>query len=138
MRRICVMAAICLTILFQSSAIGETELFFEGSDKNSAAYQKFVKSHPECIVNTETNIYRSTNEIISALLTGEFPYDTFVMTTTSFDIKKLMDKVLHFIVILGTMHIVQTHGRRPALRKRMCQLPLQSCWTFLKHGWSAL
>ena len=92
MRRICVMAAICLTILFRSSAIGETELFFEGSDKNSAAYQKFVKSHPECIVNTETNIYRSTNEIISALLTGEFPYDTFVMTTTSFDIKKLMDK----------------------------------------------
>ena len=75
MRRICVMAAICLTILFQSSAIGETELFFEGSDKNSAAYQKFVKSHPECIVNTETNIYRSTNEIISALLTGEFPCD---------------------------------------------------------------
>ena len=92
MRRICFMVAICLTILFQSSAIGETELFFEGSDKNSAAYQKFVKSHPECIVNTETNIYRSTNEIISALLTGEFPYDTFVMTTTSFDIKKLMDK----------------------------------------------
>ena len=29
MRRICVMAAICLTILFRSSAIGETELFFE-------------------------------------------------------------------------------------------------------------
>ena len=92
MRRICFMVAICLTILFQSSAIGETELFFEGSDQNSVAYQKFTKSHPECIVNTETNIYRSTNEIISALLTGEFPYDTFVMTTTSFDIKKLMKK----------------------------------------------
>ena len=65
------MAAICLTILFRSSAIGETELFFEGSDKTAPPTKKFVKSHPECIVNTETNIYRSTNEIISALLTGE-------------------------------------------------------------------
>lgn len=92
MRNIWSIFAFCLIIMFQSSATGETELFFEGSDKSSAAYRMFTKSHPECIVNTETNIYRSTNEIISALLTSEFPYDTFVMTTTSFDIKKLMEK----------------------------------------------
>lgn len=92
MKRIYAILMLCLTIIVQSAALGETELHFEGSDPNSTAYQRFIESHPECIVNTQTNIYRSTNEVISALLTSEFPYDTFVMTTTSFDIKKLMAK----------------------------------------------
>ena len=45
---------------------------------------------------------------------------------------------LHFTVILGTMHIVQTHGAAAGLTQEDVPTSLQSCWIFLKHGWSAL
>lgn len=87
---------IVLTILLAtmsfSYAIAETTLYLAGSDKNSEEYQMFTAAHPELTVNTETNIYLSTNEIISAFLTGEFPFDTFVMTSSSFDIKQMISK----------------------------------------------
>lgn len=92
-RKICILLlAFTCYIAMCRSATGETVLCFEGSDKNSTAYHMFTEAHPECTVNTENNIFRTTNEIISALITGEFPYDTFAMTSSSFDVKKLMQK----------------------------------------------
>lgn len=74
------------------TASGETTLYFEGSDKNSDAYQAFAAAHPELNVETVSNIYLSTTGIINALLTGEFPYDSYVMMSNSFDIQAMMDK----------------------------------------------
>lgn len=90
-------SAICVVLLgiycFSAAfALGETQLYLGGSDKSSAEYKAFVNAHPEITVQTETNIYLSTDEIINAFLTGEFPFDTFVMTSSSFDIQLLMSK----------------------------------------------
>lgn len=97
MKKVYLKSAICVIMLsifcFSSAfALGETQLYLGGSDKNSAEYKAFVKAHPEITVQTETNVYLSTDEIINAFLTGEFPFDTFVMTSTSFDIQLLMAK----------------------------------------------
>ncbi|MEF9880137.1 MAG: hypothetical protein RR975_12035 [Clostridia bacterium] len=90
--KIWIVLVFLLTITSLSSTIAETTLYLAGSDKNSEEYQMFTAAHPELTVNTETNIYLSTNEIISAFLTGEFPFDTFVMTSSSFDIKQMLFK----------------------------------------------
>ena len=81
-----------LAVLSVSTAQGEILLNLGGSDSNSAEYKEFIEKHPEIAVTTETNIYLSTDEIINAFLTGEFPFDTFVMTSSSFDIQQLMAK----------------------------------------------
>ena len=91
-RTISIVAMLMLCFASFSHALGEIELSLGGSDKNSAEYKAFVNAHPEIVVHTETNIYLSTNEIINAFLTGEFPFDTFVMTSSSFDIQQLMAK----------------------------------------------
>ena len=92
LRRISIGMIFVLCFTLFTNAFGETQLYLGGSDKNSAEYKAFVKAHPEITVQTETNIYLSTDEIINAFLTGEFPFDTFVMTSTSFDIQLLMAK----------------------------------------------
>lgn len=71
---------------------GRNNLYLGGADKNSAEYKLFTQNHPELTVDTETNIYLSTDEIISAFLTGEFPFDTFVMTSSSFDLNRMFSK----------------------------------------------
>ncbi len=81
-----------LAMLIQSGARAETVLSLEGSGKNSACYQAFVEKHPDVTVNTVSNIYYSTYDMISAFITGEMRYDTFNMTSGSFDIKQLMRK----------------------------------------------
>ena len=91
-RTISIVAMLMLCFASFSHALGEIELSLGGSDKNSAEYKAFVNAHPEIVVHTETNIYLSTNEIINAFLTGEFPFDTFVMTSSSFDFQQLMAK----------------------------------------------
>lgn len=82
----------CILCITASCALGETTLHLGGSDKNSPEYKAFVSAHPDITVTTETNIYLSTDEIISALLTGEFPFDTFTMTSSSFNIRQMMEK----------------------------------------------
>lgn len=76
----------------QGRCEGEIVLRFEGSDSHSAAYQTFINKHPEVTAETVSNIYLSTDEIISALLSGEFQYDTFGMTSSSFDVQKMIAK----------------------------------------------
>ena len=91
-KRICALLAFALSLTVLFSAMGETNLYLGGADKNSAEYKLFTQNHPELTVDTETNIYLSTDEIISAFLTGEFPFDTFVMTSSSFDLKRMFSK----------------------------------------------
>lgn len=91
-KRICALLALALSLTALSPAMGETTLYLGGADKNSAEYKLFTQTHPELTVDTETNIYLSTDEIISAFLTGEFPFDTFVMTSSSFDLKQMLSK----------------------------------------------
>ena len=74
-KRICALLAFALSLTVLFSAMGETNLYLGGADKNSAEYKLFTQNHPELTVDTETNIYLSTDEIISAFLTGEFPFD---------------------------------------------------------------
>ena len=91
-KRICALLTLALSLTALSPAMGETALYLGGSDKNSAEYKAFVSKHQEITVNTESNIYYSTDEIIGAFVTGEFPFDTFVMTSSSFDLKQIMAK----------------------------------------------
>jgi len=79
-------------LTLSSCAMADTTLYLAGSDKNSSEYQQFAQNHPELTIHTETNLFLSTNEIISAFLTGEFPYDTFAMTSSSFDFCQMMEK----------------------------------------------
>ncbi|MEG0504409.1 MAG: hypothetical protein RR547_07155 [Raoultibacter sp.] len=65
---------LCAVLFPMPRTLAETTLYLGGSDKNSAEYKTFTKAHPELTVNTETNIYLSTDEIISAFLTGEFAF----------------------------------------------------------------
>lgn len=67
-------------------------LSFEGSDKNSKEYQLFAAKHPDVAIETETNIVLSTTELVYALLNGEFDYDSFVMVSSSFDIRQMIAK----------------------------------------------
>lgn len=94
MNRIHKMLLIFMTVLAlgASQAWAEATLSFGGCDVKNEAYQRFAQAHPDVTVKAEGNIYLSTVEMITAFLTGEFPFDTFVMTTSSFDIRQLMRK----------------------------------------------
>ena len=56
-------------LTLSSCAMADTTLYLAGSDKNSSEYQQFAQNHPELTIHTETNLFLSTNEIISAFLT---------------------------------------------------------------------
>ncbi|MEG1983635.1 MAG: extracellular solute-binding protein, partial [Alistipes sp.] len=72
--------------------MAETTLYLAGCSENMPEYQMFAAAHPDITVNTERNLYLSTNELLNAFITGEFPFDTFVMTSSSFDIKQMLSK----------------------------------------------
>ena len=93
--RIAKKAALMLVIVLvglYSQAFAEISLTFGGCDTKREEYQRFVEAHPEVTVHAASNIYLSTTEIVNAFLTGEFAFDTFVMTTSSFDMQQLMQK----------------------------------------------
>lgn len=48
--------------------------------------------HPDVSVQTESNVYYNTQQVLNGFLTGELPYDVFSMTSQSFDIRLLMEK----------------------------------------------
>ncbi|NLO85973.1 MAG: extracellular solute-binding protein [Clostridiales bacterium] len=83
---------VILVLTSLSSAIGETTIYLLGAGKTSKSYQMFSQAHPELTVEFESNIFLSTNEMITAMLTGEFPYDTFVLMSNSFDVKQMLTK----------------------------------------------
>lgn len=91
-KKLCTVLVLMLILTSLSYAVGETTLYLLGAGKNGAAYQMLTQSHPEVNVETESNIFESTTEMINAILTGEFPYDTFVMRSNSFDVKQMFIK----------------------------------------------
>ena len=90
-QKACLLIMAVLVLSLQQAA-AEVTLSLGGCDVKREEYQRFVEAHPDVTVNVSGNIYLSTTEIITAFLTGEFPFDTFVMTTSSFDIRQLIQK----------------------------------------------
>lgn len=88
--------ALCRSLLFilllTGTARGETSVYFAGCDPNSPEYAAFVEMHPDVSVQTESNVYYNTQQVLNGFLTGELPYDVFSMTSQSFDIRLLMEK----------------------------------------------
>ena len=91
-KKICAMLVFCLALTSLSFAMGETTLYLLGAGESEAECQMFTQAHPELTVKTQSNYFLSTNQMINAMLTGEFPYDTFVMTSNSFDVKQMFAK----------------------------------------------
>lgn len=71
-KRICALLAFTLSLTVLFSAMGETNLYLAGPHKNSAEYKLFTQNHPELTVDTETNIYLSTDETSALFLQANF------------------------------------------------------------------
>ncbi|NLO84186.1 MAG: hypothetical protein GX096_01975 [Clostridiales bacterium] len=86
------MLVVILVLTSLSSAMGETTLYLMGTNEGNDEYQMFSQAHPEVTIETEPSFLQSSNEVVTAMLAGEFPYDVFVMTSNSFDIKQMFTK----------------------------------------------
>lgn len=93
MKKACIsfFLCICLTIV-QISAHATQQINFAGVTTFSRAYQAFKKTNPDVNATAVLNPYQTTTELINALLTHGFPYDTFTVSSERFNINTLIDK----------------------------------------------
>lgn len=89
---LCAVMLSCALLTGPASARGERSLYLGGCGQTDKAYRELIKAYPDVTVRTSSNIYLSTNEIINAFVCGEFPFDTFTMTSDSFDFRKMIEK----------------------------------------------
>ena len=82
MKKVCIsfFLCICLTIV-QISAHATQQINFAGVTTFSRAYQAFKKTNPDVNATAVLNPYQTTTELINALLTHGFPYDTFTVSS---------------------------------------------------------
>lgn len=90
---ICMVLLCCLLVsVGLPVAPAAQSLRIAGITPSSQVYQALTALHPDVDMQAVLNPYLSTTELINDLLTGGFPYDTFVVSSNRFDVDTLIDK----------------------------------------------
>lgn len=89
----CMVLMLCLLLQPMGSCSAEVaEVFLGGCGQSDEAYLALCSAYPEVTIHAESNWYLSTTELVNAFLCNEFPFDTFMMNSSSFDYSTLIAK----------------------------------------------